>query len=1022
MRTIMICILNFLVSFSLSTAQEIIPPSRGGFIKSLGQPQIYKWYSGFSLGIYRPLDREQNTGSAQLKLGAYRDLVNPAIGLLGITVEGYFGAREVSPDGGIRVALKSPVLRLAGGMDYNIKDNQAHFILRVDHPVRRGGVFGHGTLVNIDWLPGRDHSFTVGVRVPIGQHNQGKTRPRQDHVTLTSPRPWLLSYVNEEPTLDEALANVRETAHWINRLTTPFFDQNGKNYEKAMENFVKHVKELKAHLASASPLFPNGRSSEAEIRIFHQELDRAFSIAASGKPLRAGESIPIGKMIAEKARAIILEEVILPYNRLLGQIKKKDTLGELTVRARGAGVRWLHTSGIVPPEQVTAVGYVFLELLTIIEENRKFSRKAWNDSRLVWLPLQYALRPEQYDSQAELDSIIERAVNVEFTKGNRIWYVINEQFQWELANMIRDTEDYHVLWIHDIAGRNAAGDPDELTFKHIINSYFAAMIQKIRDYDRTGKFPVYMIFIDQFFYEVNKSRSWLNVLENPLEYKPDLPRKFDYMKNAIVTAQEELKKAIAESKLLQLEVLQYGKAWLKNLIKVHMNVTNPADPTFWSQQVLPMLGMPDNIMRDHRKISFYDITEDNPYKGMAMFTGMGVGEYYAGPTWEDRAILTQGPALLALKYEARRLLLNQGFTEEEIPFPLVPKPKPANYSAMIQSGMNFNLDYTSAMQIHNQTGYRLKRINILKAILYNLMPKGALLKIPDSLWNSPFWAGMLVGSSLRGGRVFIIGPSLAGAPSAGYPQMSRAQELFARLIVIQEMLGEEIAAAGGMLKTGLYDPNIDVADLRGRTRSIRETFEKHPFLQKLYRFHPKTYDVLNHADELLDELGFEAEYLVSDVKTRKPKLHLKTQFFASKEAWENISTRPEMALLFREYLIQRARQLNNRGDYTDVRHLPRALNKISIPMWNAAFNEMSLEEQERMITYVLVGSHNMDYRGMMMDGEVMYVISGGLNGLIDFLVLTGLSTWIDDLEELEKLLPRYSEFKRRIGRFIKIAL
>jgi len=83
---------------------------------------------------------------------------------------------------------------------------------------------------------------------------------------------------------------------------------------------------------------------------------------------------------------------------------------------------------------------------------------------------------------------------------------------------------------------------------------------------------------------------------------------------------------------------------------------------------------------------------------------------------------------------------------------------------------------------------------------------------------------------------------------------------------------------------------------------------------------------------------------------------------------------------------------------------------------------MSLEEQERMVTYVLVGSHNMDYRGMMMDGEVMYVISGGLNGLIDFLVLTGLSTWIDDLEELEKLLPRYGEFKRRIGRYIKIAL
>ena len=51
-------------------------------------------------------------------------------------------------------------------------------------------------------------------------------------------------------------------------------------------------------------------------------------------------------------------------------------------------------------------------------------------------------------------------------------------------------------------------------------------------------------------------------------------------------------------------------------------------------------------MRDHRKVVFYDISEDDPYRGEAIFTGAGIGEHYANLSWEDRSLLLRGPAAL----------------------------------------------------------------------------------------------------------------------------------------------------------------------------------------------------------------------------------------------------------------------------------------------------------------------------------------------------------------------------------------
>ena len=108
------------------------------------------------------------------------------------------------------------------------------------------------------------------------------------------------------------------------------------------------------------------------------------------------------------------------------------------------------------------------------EKSRGRDGAALHDSRLVWLPLQFALRPEDHDTQEELDELVERAVGRSFTNGNRVWYIINAQFQSAVVKSIRDAQDYHVLWIHDFRGRNALGEPDAQSLRFVIDAYLDA--------------------------------------------------------------------------------------------------------------------------------------------------------------------------------------------------------------------------------------------------------------------------------------------------------------------------------------------------------------------------------------------------------------------------------------------------------------------------------------------------------------------------------------------------------------------
>ena len=47
------------------------------------------------------------------------------------------------------------------------------------------------------------------------------------------------------------------------------------------------------------------------------------------------------------------------------------------------------------------------------------------------------------------------------------------QFQAELLRSIHEAEDYHVLWLHDYTGRNAAGEVDRVAFVQAVAGYIS---------------------------------------------------------------------------------------------------------------------------------------------------------------------------------------------------------------------------------------------------------------------------------------------------------------------------------------------------------------------------------------------------------------------------------------------------------------------------------------------------------------------------------------------------------------------
>ena len=539
--------------------------------------------------------------------------------------------------------------------------------------------------------------------------------------------------------------------------------------------------------------------------------------------------------------------------------------------------------------------------------------------------------------------------------------------------------------------------------------------------------PSYFIFIDQHYYEIKKARTWMNLLERPLGDLPKFPEGAEWMTDSLAVVQAELREAVESSRRLQDDAARHGQDWLNNRVKVQVNVTNPADLSYWANSYFPLAGWADNTIRDHRKISFYDITEEDPYRGAATFSGMGVGEHYVGPNWEDRALVLSGPAALEVKNQARALLESQGFTDEDMPDAFRAKPFGADYEEKVQEVRDLFEGGASAIQLHNETGYLPKPINVLKAILYTLMPPGAVIIDPDSLFHNPLWASMLMGSSLRGVRVLIIHPSQANAPGQAFMTLSRANEMFERMIIANQVLGAEFDAVGGLYRAGLYDMDEAVGDFAGRTRAVSDGFRSTPFLREMLPMGEELLSVWDDAGEIFAEVtgGRDVEYLADELQgVVRPKLHLKTNFFITGEVLGIFLRSPAFAEFARQFMVQRSLDYVARAEYRDVRELNQTLREPFLELLSELREEYGPDLRDRSAGFFIVGSSNQDYRSMMMDGEAAVALSGraSMNGFFDSIGIAGASTYLDTVDQLNQHLPYMTGMKWKLSRWIKVAL
>jgi phosphatidylserine/phosphatidylglycerophosphate/cardiolipin synthase-like enzyme len=81
-------------------------------------------------------------------------------------------------------------------------------------------------------------------------------------------------------------------------------------------------------------------------------------------------------------------------------------------------------------------------------------------------------------------------------------------------------------------------------------------------------------------------------------------------------------------------------------------------------------------------------------------------------------------------------------------------------------------------------------------------------------------------------------------------------------------------------------------------------------------------------------------------------------------------------------------------------------------------------ERRRVSFYFAEGSHNMDDRGLVSDGEATLIVSGPQAdaGLVDLFYMMARTTWIDRPAELEPLLPRRASIIHRFAHWIRAVL
>ena len=322
------------------------------------------------------------------------------------------------------------------------------------------------------------------------------------------------------------------------------------------------------------------------------------------------------------------------------------------------------------------------------------------------------------------------------------------------------------------------------------------------------------------------------------------------------------------------------------------------------------------------------------------------------------------------------------------------------------------------MNLHNKTGWAQKDASIVHMALYNLMPPGSVLYIPDSIWTNFLWASQLVAAAARGCRVYTVAPAVGHAPSSAPFTMSQMQETYVRLAVIHEVLESNLEEGGGALRVGVFTRASGVGDLGANAKEVLANYSKYPFLKEEFPFQPEFYEQLQVLADSLSRYDTRQNQILQDEVQRDATIHRKTQFFGTREALDRIARSPAMVDFFKAWLRQLSVPFTDSVTNLPLQERPelRVFDDVE-----AVVNALPPEVRAREVTYLTVGSLNKDYRSAMLDGETVFVLSGiwSLIGWPDFFAEWGFVTWVTGPDELETYLPPYGKTQRWFGRRLR---
>jgi hypothetical protein len=565
---------------------------------------------------------------------------------------------------------------------------------------------------------------------------------------------------------------------------------------------------------------------------------------------------------------------------------------------------------------------------------------------------------------------------------------------------------------------------DDIGYTMVADAYLPALTAAVQRYDSTGVMPMYMILHDQYFYEVSDGRLWLSILADPLDASMHLKGDDGTRERHLRERQAELRAAVAASQRLQRDARASGDAerWLRSTIRVHVNVGNPSDFSFRSSHIIPGIPFtPDNVMRDHRKLVLYDVNELDPYRGAVYVMGIGIGEAYSNASWEDRGFRLRGPATLEARAALRQALRSTGFTEDEIPAPL----RAVASKAAQEHRANLGEFVGRALQVHNQVGFGDKKSSVARAMLYNLAQPGAVIIVPDQLWFSETWAGMLAGAAARGAKVQIIAPALANAPIPDAPAMARAHDVLEHLLELRDSLAPTLRASGGELHIGLFAAHAQADDAAGRLREVRAGLQRYPWIREVIPFDDRTLAVLDRVEHDISNKP-DATSITRDEKPRPPQPHRKTQVIARAGAIAALLRQPGWDEILADAMRVQARQTATFAEQLGAARpaVDTAATRRADEMMRSYEASIPEAERKQVSFYFAEGSHNMDDRGLMSDGEATLIVSGpqASAGLADLFYMMARTTWLDRAADLEPLLPRPSSLMSKFAYWIRAAL